>query len=247
MERQIETIVELQEALDELRDAQDRLEGIPAWMSDLHEEHSARKAEIDELEEAIQAAALERRGTESEMQDGQDKVKTFQEQISRVRNQREYGALLQEIDTTKGQIKGLEEQAFEALERQEGAQKERDEKREAFQDLDQRYAAELEKWEAEKPGVAKDAKALQAKIGQLRESLPQSALHIFERIYDRHGGQALAPVHRMERGKGPQTWHCGVCNYRVRPQAVVEIANKGSVVPCDSCKRILYLIDGDGG
>ena len=79
------------------------------------------------------------------------------------------------------------------------------------------------------PRVAKDAKALEAKISQLRESLPQSALQIFERIYDRHGGQALAPVHRMERAKGPQVWHCGVCNYRVRPQAVVEIANSGSV------------------
>ena len=246
MERQIETIVELQQALDELQDARDRLEGIPEWMSDLHEEHSARKSEIDELDEAIQTALLERRGAETEMQEDQGKVKTFQEQISRVRNQREYGALLQEIDTTKDQIKALEEQAFEAMERQETAQQERNEKREEFQELDDRYSVELKKWEAEKPRVAKDAKTLEEKIDGLRKLLPQNALQLFERIFERHGGHALASVHRMVRAKGPQVWHCGGCNYRVRPQAVVEITNNGSVVPCDSCKRILYIAEGSG-
>jgi predicted nucleic acid-binding Zn-ribbon protein len=38
-------------------------------------------------------------------------------------------------------------------------------------------------------------------------------------------------------------WHCGACNYRVRPQSVVMVRNEGALQPCDSCQRILYLED----
>ena len=54
--------------------------------------------------------------------------------------------------------------------------------------------------------------------------------------------ELLAAGQKVERvGKGPQIYSCGACNFRVRPQSVVEIANNGSLVLCDSCRRILYL------
>ena len=92
------------------------------------------------------------------------KVRHFQEQIGLVRNQREYGALLQEIDTAKAKIRELEEQVLEAMERQENTVEEKAAKESGFQELDERYAAELDKWEAEKPEVARRAEELRARI-----------------------------------------------------------------------------------
>lgn len=247
MERPLDSVLDLQKALNELQEAQDRLHGIPDWMRELHEQHSARKQEIEALEASVEEAASERRLAEGETEAAQEKLKTYQEQISSVRNQREYGALLQEMDTIKGTIKSLEEQALTALERQEEAQGALDELREGFRELDDRYKAELEKWEAEKPGVAEQVEALEGRISVLRERIPPSSLSLFERVLERHGGKALAEVRPVERvGRGQQIWSCGVCNYRVRPQAVVEITNSGSIVFCDSCKRILFLADPAG-
>ncbi len=246
MENQLRTIVELQTGLDDLKSAQERLHGIPDWMKDLHEEHAGRKAEIDELAAEIEAAAAERRAAEAEMQVCQEKLRTYQEQIGLVRNQREYGALLHEIDTTKTQVKSLEDQAFAAMERQDVTRKSLEEKREAFRDLDERYGKELEKWNAEKPDVEKQIEVLEGRIETLRERLPRGLATQFDRIFERHNGRALAQVHEMERrGRAPQMWHCGVCNFRVRPQAVVEIVNHGRVVLCDSCKRILYIAEAE--
>jgi len=246
MTRPLETIVELQKALDEHGAARALLDGIPEWMRELHTEHSAEKAEIDALSVAADEAAAEQRTANAEAETLQEKLKTYQAQISQVRNQREYGALLHEIDATKEQIRLLEEAALQALERQETAKSALAERREAFTDLDQRYGVELEKWEAEKPAVAAEVERLEGRIETLRERLPRNVLDLFQRILVRYEGVALAPVLTVDPvGKGPEISHCGVCNYRVRPQAVVEIVNHGKIVPCDSCKRILYIEEAD--
>ncbi len=247
MERPLDSVIDLQKALSELSQADERLHGIPDWMQELHEEHSGRKAEIEALKGLIEEAASERRQAEADVQDSQLKLQTYQEQIAAVRNQREYGALLQEMDTIKDTIKALEEKALEALERQEESQSSLEELESNFSELDGRYQTELEKWEAEKPGVAKQVEALKGRIAVLRERLPASSLSLFERVVQRHGGNALAEVRKIERvGKGPQIWSCSVCHYRVRPQSVVEIANNGSIVFCDSCKRILFIEEAAG-
>jgi predicted nucleic acid-binding Zn-ribbon protein len=242
MNQHLETIVELQRSLVELRDAERRLHGIPDWMRELHDEHVVRRGEIEALEANADAAAHDRRSAEAAVADAQEKLKKYQQQINRVSTQREYGALLQEIDTVKSQIAGFEEQAFSSLEQNEKTQRELAERREAFRDLDERYAAELARWESEKPQIQSQVAALAGAVADLRARLPKPLLGQFERILERHPGGALAPVRLIERpGKGPREWHCGACNYRVRPQVVVEIRNGEGLVQCDSCKRVLYL------
>jgi len=243
MNLHLETIVELQTAITELKGAEQRLSSVPDWMRELHDEHTARKAEIDALHESAETAAKERRTAETATQDAQEKLKKYQQQINRVTNQREYGALLQEIDTVKTQISASETQAFSALERHEKAEKELAEKRESFRELDERYSGELARWEAEKPEVARQIDKLKARVATLRGGLPRQVVSVFDRVLDRNPTGALAPVRPIERppGKTQREWACSACNYRVRPQSVVEIRNSGNLVQCDSCKRILYL------
>lgn len=243
MNRHLDTIIDLQNAIHQLKGAEQRLSGVPDWMRELHEEHTGRKAEIDALQEVAETAAKERRAAETAAQDAQEKLKKYQQQINRVTNQREYGALLQEIDTVKTQISSSEGQAFSALERHEKTEKDLAEKRESFRDLDERYSTELARWEAEKPGVAGQITELKEKIASLRGTLPRQVSSQFDRVLLRNPGGALSPVRPIERppGKTQREWACTSCNYRVRPQTVVEIRNSEALVQCDSCKRILYL------
>jgi uncharacterized protein len=242
MSQYLETIVELQDALNQLREAEQRLNSIPDWMRELHDEHSSTKAEIDTIQEAVDEAARERRTAEAAASDAQEKLKKYQQQINRVSTQREYGALLQEIDTVKTQISSSEEQALSSLDRHEKAQKELEERTESFQELARRYASELARWESEKPGVANQVQELKALIAALRGKLPRPVVSQFDRILLRHPNSALAAIRLIERpGKGQREWACTSCNYRVRPQSVVEIRNGNSLVQCDSCKRILYV------
>ncbi|MCB1035708.1 MAG: hypothetical protein KDD47_17945 [Acidobacteria bacterium] len=246
MNQLLERILALQEANDALADAEQRLSGIPDWMKELHEEHASRKAEIDNLEAVIEATLLERRAAEGEIAEIQSKMKRYQEQINQVTTQREYGALLHEIDTAKARITELEEAGISSMERREAAQGELEGLRSDFQDLDQRYSAELAKWEAEKPSVAQQVAELKRQVEELRGSIKRPYLVLYDRIAERNAGSALAPIRLLETNrKGPRVWHCGGCNYNVRPQVVVQVRSGGSLSQCDSCKRVLYIPDSE--
>ncbi len=245
MDDQLSSVTKLQQALTEAADLEVLLSGIPDWMEELHTEHSGRQAEIDALEEGLKAAASERRVAEATEGDCQEKLKGYQEQIGKVRNQREYGALLQEIDTVKDQIRESEEIGLAALEQYESLEKQLDEAKAAFADLDQRYADSLKKWETEKPEIARQAEEVAKTIVELEQALTPRTLAHFKRVFEHHQGNAMAAVREVQQTgkKGAQIWHCASCNYRVRPQVVVEIASHGNLVLCDSCKRILFIAE----
>lgn len=238
----LDTIVELQQQLRDLDEARVRLEEVPEWMRELHVEHTGHREAIETLRTVAQEAERDRRTAESAVEDSQEKLSHYQQQIAQVSTQREYKALLKEIDTVKEVINTHEETAFAALEKYEEAQKELGEKEAGFRDLDERYRVERAKWDEEKPAVATEIQNLEGRIEALRSRVPRGPLTQFERLLQKHRGEAIAAIAKTNR-EGPNMWHCGFCNYRVRPQVVVEIRNNGSLIHCDSCHRFLYLSD----
>ncbi len=230
----------LQTTMSELLQSRSRLDNIPSAMSALHQEHRDRSAEIQKEEASHKEAERVRREAEAAHADAQEKLKHYQQQVSQVTNQREYGALLKEIDVVKTRIKEAEERAMQAIEAVESTSKALAEQRAAFADIDRRYTEEMEKWESEKPGIAARASELEAEVTMLKGEIPRNHLTLFERLFQRTGGTAMAEVRKMGVLRSANAmWHCSACNYNVRPQIVVEI-QAGTFHQCDSCKRILY-------
>ncbi len=241
----LETVVTLQKTLNHLNDLEQRLSGVPEEMRELHEQYTEGKEEIDRLESIIEEVGATRRQAEAETQDCNAKLTTVQEQVNRVRTQREYSAILHEIDAVKDRIRELEDIALEAMSSQEEAEGAIATLRETFDDVEAQYDEELAKWEAAKPGVAEEAEGLRSEITTLEEEVPRPSLMLFERVRSANNGQALAEVREVKRTGGQSMWHCQACNYNVRPQIVVEIRNNGSLIQCDSCRRLLYFEDAE--
>jgi len=222
-----------------------RLAGVPEEMRAVHEEYTAARAEIDSLAAQAEGALRERVAREGEVADAQEKLRKFQAQVSRVRNQREYGALLAEIDGAKSALRALEDGVLELLERAEAAQRELGERRAAFGDIEARHGAALAAWEARKPEVAARVAELEAAAAALRAELPKPVVSQYARLAERYHGEAVARLARAERAGGAVIWHCAACNYHVRPQAALEIRSRGMLAQCDGCRRFLVADDAD--
>src|SRR5688572_19571493 len=132
----------------ELAVANARLEGVPEEMRALHDEYTAAQDAIDKLAQASEDAAHERRVKEGAVADAQEKLRKFQQQVSRVRKQNEYAALLSEIDQAKTALRTAEESALEAIERAERLARELGEQKSGIGGLEERYRAALADWEA---------------------------------------------------------------------------------------------------
>jgi predicted nucleic acid-binding Zn-ribbon protein len=239
MTDQLDHLRRFDRSMRELRRATELLNGLPEEMRSLHEEHSAAQRQLEALAAEGAAAQLDRRTAEGQVADAQERLKKFQQQVSRVRNQREYGALLTEIDAAKSALRGLEETTLAAIERAESAAAALVERRQGFEELATRYQAALAAWEAEKPAVAARVAELERETAELRAGLPQGVVAQFLRIVERFG-EGMAPIQATERPGGGVIWHCGACNYRIRPQVAVEIKTRGSLVQCDGCRRFLH-------
>ena len=247
MTNSLEQLIDLARSMQALAADTALLAGVPDDMRALHEEYVEAQAAIDRLVDDVESATLERRKAESAIADAQEKLKHFQQQVGQVRNQREYGALLTEIDTAKGQSKSLEDAALEALERADQIGKELEERRAAFVELEQRHNEALARWEAEKPEVAARAAGHETDVERLRAGISRPVLGHLKRIFERYHGEVFSVLGRVERpGNLLAIWHCSTCNYQIRPQVAVEIRNKGSIVQCEGCQRFLRPEEGSG-
>jgi predicted nucleic acid-binding Zn-ribbon protein len=232
-------LIRLTQSMRQLAADSALLAGVPDGMRALHEEYERERAALERLAADSESAALERRRAEGAIADAQEKLKHFQQQVGRVRNQREYGALLTEIDNAKQSAKALEESALGALERAEDLARELGGRRAAFAELEARYREEHAKWEAEKPQVAERAADRKAEVDELQRDLPRPVVGHLNRIFERYRGDVLAVLRRVERTGGAAIWHCSSCNYQIRPQVAVEIRTRGAIVQCEGCKRFL--------
>jgi predicted nucleic acid-binding Zn-ribbon protein len=214
MARHLDTVVALQQALDLLQELDESLAGVPPEMRELHDEYTARKEEIDALEATIAEAEASKRAAEVATQDCEVKVRHFQEQVNRVKTQREYSAILQEIDLVRDQARELEDQTLNAMEIQEESETALGELREPFESLNAQYSEEAAKWELAKPGVAQQAESTQAHVEELRQEIPAASRVLFDRIRERTAGRTLAEVLPVDRNvRGPSMWHCGACHF----------------------------------
>ncbi|HVR28284.1 MAG TPA: C4-type zinc ribbon domain-containing protein [Thermoanaerobaculia bacterium] len=213
-------------------------------MLPIHDQHRALLELVKQLEGQIDVDEGERRSAEVAAADATSKLQQYQEQINRVTTQREYGALLKEIDTAKAKVSTHEDAALALLERVESARRELEQARAEFAELDRRYRELLEQWERGRPEVVARLADVERDIDRLRRLIPGQMLRQFELLYRRLDGETLSTVTKMPAfGRSQAAWHCSVCNYRVRPQIIVEIKNTGALVQCERCQRFLRVED----
>jgi len=228
----------------ELASETERLHGVPEEMRAVHDEYTAAQEEISALAEEADAAKHERIAREGAISEAQEKLRKFQQQVSKVRNQREYTALLAEIDGAKAQLRDLEEGLIELMERAEATETALAERRAGFGDLEERHAAALADWESKKPGVAARVAELETQAEAAKAELSRPIVAQYARLAERYGGDgAVSSLTSTERAGGALIWHCSSCNYHVRPQLALEIRSRGMLVQCDGCRRFLIHLD----
>ncbi|MDX2479801.1 MAG: C4-type zinc ribbon domain-containing protein [Desulfuromusa sp.] len=187
---------------------------------------------LDQLNDEV--AQLQQ--SEAELQQGllkeRDNVTRVEARLPEIQTQKEYVAVLKEIDVAKKANKDVEEQM--QAKQQEVAILEEDllEKEgelKAIQEKSEARGAELKQLLAE-------SEAVLLKRTQTRESvataLPASLLRKYHTLFKRRGGMALALA---------SNGACLGCNMQLPPQQYNKLLQVAEIQNCPHCNRILYV------
>lgn len=232
VKEQLLRLLRIQELVLEAQAARALVENAPDRLQEIENRFRERNAEYVALKDQADASESDRAVRTIELKALEESYRKFMDSLMQVKNQREYAAVLKEIDAVKAK-KGEHEEAIlkdmEEIEKLatdlEGRSGHIDEER-AKDDIERaRVEAEIE----EAKRVIERCEADRARI---ERELPEALVATVRRI---EGGRRGIFLVRVEREL------CQSCHVRVRPQVYQEIKQASRIHTCSNCRRVLYF------
>ncbi len=219
----------MQEIDLELGGAKEFLEGFPRIMEDLEARRASEENKLTDERNQFEEMRKERKRKERELEDGEEHIKKSQGRLYAAKSNKEYEAMLVEIDTQKQKNSQLEEDIlilYDRLEEYELKIKEMEKELKVFL-----KNQELEKKELEDRKGVEEARLeeLEQERQRARNLIESRYLEAYDRIQGRLGDPALArTVDEV----------CMSCQYTIPPQMYNEVL-QGQMHTCPNCQRIL--------
>ena len=203
-----------------------QVEKLQAEHEELHEKAMSRRREADRIE--------------LDLKTDEEAVAKLRTSLNTARTNKEYAAILTQINTKKADNARIEEQALQIIQEVETIQAESDELASKIE-TEQRKLSEVEQSSADEIARLNHmTETLTARRKEAADRIPPDALAMFERIAASYDGDAMALV-EVHGKKPPHSYVCGGCFMTLNPEHVNALQVRDEVRICDNCNRILYL------
>jgi predicted nucleic acid-binding Zn-ribbon protein len=194
---------------------------------------------LEAKKEEVQLSKVQADRLELELKSNDDTISKLRASLNTAKTNKEYSALLTQLNTTKADNSKVETQTFELLKDIEADEAEC---RDIQTQIDeQKQTLEQTRKESEALAVKYQAQIdeIQAEWDQIAKSVPSQQLKIFNRVAETYDGQAVVEVEQQEGEKG--AYSCGGCFMGVPAESVNMLMTKDDIIRCPNCTRILIL------
>jgi len=231
MNADLQKLIELQQLETAAEEARRKIADHPRRTQDLDERLQAARDIVTRAKERLTEAQTSRRAEEKEVAIVQTRLAKYKDQLLEVKTNREYQAMLHEIETAQNDIGVREDRILEAMMTS-------DELTALVKKAETELRTAEKEIAAERQLLEREMETLQAELSRSGESrarltkeIPAPALAIFERVAKARKGLAVAEA---------KAGMCTICHVRLRPQVFNEVRRNEAIIQCDSCQRILY-------
>jgi uncharacterized protein len=226
-------LIQLQTLDSEIKHTTLFLENIPRLIEDIDRKIRAGSQSVAESKEKLSLNQKSRRDLEGSVKEIKIQVGKFKRQLGEVKTNKEYTALLKEIEESQHEVDEVEEKIISEM---LGADDIEEEINRAIVRQSQEHEA-LKKDQAVLEQKQREMEIRRDELIKEREILvpliPADQMKLYMAIFNKKGGAALSPV------KGD---FCSLCHMRIRPQMLNEIRDRGKIYTCENCGRILYWV-----
>jgi predicted nucleic acid-binding Zn-ribbon protein len=230
MREDLDQLVRLQKLETDLKHARGELDEVPRRKAELEAELTAERARLDAARAALDEAQKARRRLESELADLESKRSRYKGQLMEVKTNKEYTAMLHEIEAVEREIRGREDQILAEMEKAETQAAEVKKEEALFKGQQERCKTDAAALDARIRALETEAARIAAERDAIAAALPPDTLELFQRVARLRGSGVAEARDQM----------CQVCHVKLRLQMFVEIKRNDQIFQCPACNRILY-------
>jgi len=228
---QLLRLVRLQEVSHEIRAANELVNAAPHRMEEIESRFRERNAEYVAVQQRFDALETDQRTRTVELATLEESRKKYMDDLMGVQNQREYAAMLKEIDAVKSQIAEHEEAILKDMEAIESVTEELKTHADHIQAERELVKQECAEVEAASENAGQVIVRLEEERRRVESELPRNLVSTVRRLEAGRQGRFLS---KAEDGI------CQSCFVRVRPQGFQEVKLALKIHCCSNCKRLLY-------
>jgi hypothetical protein len=228
---QLQQLIVLQSLDDEIAEHKKLLADIPLQIDTGCTELEEKKKILSNAKEELDALQKERKDLELAVQGENDHMAKAKTKLPAVKTNREYTAILSEVEAIKVKVSGLEDKELEIMEILEEKQKEVPGIEKKYNEEDARFQEYKAKKDAELDRIKQELGVLVAKRENVSGQLDRVIMQRYEKVAGSRDGRAVVML---------QGSICQGCFQQILPQMVIDVKIGESIQQCSNCIRFLY-------
>jgi predicted nucleic acid-binding Zn-ribbon protein len=229
--KQIEQLVVLQKVDDEIVLLQDELKRAPLQITELEKRRQDIEDSAEIVRDKLKYLHDQQKRLDSEIESDSVRLKKSKSKMMQVGNQKEYHAMMREMDNLEKQNRGREEEKItvsEELARQNGE----------LAEIDGQAKGLDSELTVARQSLDTRIKQAEARLGELKlrrseagQAVPKPILQRYEFIRSRLKNPVIVPVN---------AGICTGCHIAIPPQAFIELQKGIQILSCPNCQRLIY-------
>ncbi len=232
MDPHLQRLQELQVLDSRVAGLERKLEAIPGRIQVIRDGLQQAKAAVDTIRAKLDVTRKDIRSKEKDLEYQASQRKKLEAKLYEVKTNKEYSAVLAEIEALKVEKGRLEEEALGLMELQERLG------REAL-DGETRLRPQEAEARVQEAAAAEELRALEVDLegarserASLAKDVPRDLIAQYGRILKQRGGLAVALV--------GSNGICSGCRVTLTPQRFNEVRQSSQILLCENCGRFLY-------
>jgi predicted nucleic acid-binding Zn-ribbon protein len=234
MNDQLELLLKLQVIDYDIGELERSKEYLPDMIENLNHEIEETRQKLAEAKNAQEEARVRQGALELEIKSQEGNLQKYQQQMMSIKTNKEYDALVSEIDSLKESLSNNETELLQTLETSEELEKQIGEFEEKAEQVAGNNEQQLEILRQKIDSIGDTMSTKEKARSEVMQEIPRTTLSVYERVRRGRGGQAVVAVKRRA---------CGACFKALTPRQVQQVKSGDRVYTCDHCGAIIFWDD----
>lgn len=232
MKEEVQQLIDVQELDQKILEARKKRNELLTRKEKLEAQTEKLEKVVSEIQEQIDEVQEDVSSLNQDLAKEQDNVAKAENRLPEVKTQKEYLAILKEVDAAKKNVKDIEEALKLKQQVQSELEADKDDKLRELEELNSDNASQLKDIETLVAELEEIDVKETPKRDKLIDQVPDALQKRYELVLNRLNSVALVEA---------KNYTCTGCHMRLPPQFFNNMLKSKNISTCPQCNRLLYI------